>query len=221
MKKKGRVILVAFLILFPGFVQSQPANSNPGGRPEALTIPHLDMSTDPVREGQRVRFVMTLLNRTSFLGRSILFVKDRDEVVAEARGVLLRPVDLAREVCVQWAYGSLTLSEVSIGPFLVEDLEMVPDPARLGQEVRFNLRLRNSGIPVRANIRIEEGDEIVAWVDNVSVEPGMGEYQFPYTGFFLQKFDHCFSIVIEVEGKLYKAETTRELCVKPRGCCPK
>lgn len=221
MKRKGRAILGAFLILFPGFVQSQPANSNPGGRPEALTIPYLEMSTDHVREDQRFRFVQTLLKLTYFSGRSILFVKDRDEIVAEARGVLLRPVDLAREFCVQRAYGGRTLSQVSIGPFLVEDLEMVPDPARLGQEVCFNLRLRNSGIPVRANIRIEDGDEIVSWVDNVSVEPGIGEYRFPHTGFSLQKLDHCFSIMIEVDGKLYKAETTRELCVKPRGCCPR
>ncbi len=171
MKKSGIVVLFASLILFPEFVQSQPAKWEPDGLLDALRI---------------------------------VSAKNGEEVVEEAR------------------YGGWRLSQVSIGPYFVEDLEMVPDPAKPGQEIRFNLRLRNSGIPVRANIRIEDGDELVARLNDVSVEPGMGEYQFPHNGYFLQRLDHCFTIVIEVEGKLYKAETTRELCIKPLGCqsCP-
>ncbi len=126
------------------------------------------------------------------------------------------------EVGGETPYGGRALPQVSIGPYLVEDLQMVPDPARPGQEVRFNLRLINSGIPVRANIRLEDRDQIVAKLNDISVEPGIGEYRFPYNGYFLLKLDHCFTIVIEVEGKSYKAETARELCIKPvgSGCCP-
>ena len=126
--------------------------------------------------------------------------KNGEEVVEEAR------------------YGGWRLSQLSIGPYLVEDLEMVPDPVKPGQEVRFNLKLRNSGIPVHANIRIEDEDKIVAQLDNVLVELGIGEYQFPNTGYFLQRINHCFIVVIEMEGRLYKAETTRELCTKSLGC---
>jgi len=250
MQRTGIFILMAFLILLPGFVQSQPARQEPRTRPEALQILQLEMVPDPVREGQRIRFTLTLLNRTSFSGRGNLFIKDQDEVVAEARGVFLqpgnnrvdfpdsgyrftrrehcftvevdiagsrKPVDFARNFCAQRAYGGWTLSQVIIGPFLVEDLEMVPDPAKPRQEVRFKVRLRNGGIPVRANISLQDRDERVTSIDNVQIEPGTVDYQFPYAGYFLQRFDHCFALVIEVEGKPYKAETTRDLCARPLG----
>ena len=243
-------IVCACLMLVPGLVQSQPAKPAPGGRPEGLLITQLDMFPDPVREGQRVRFGLTLSNRTTLSGRASVFIRDRDEIVAEAHGVVLRPgnnrvefpetgyrfsrrehcfsievnvagtrrpVDFAREFCAQRAYGGWTLSQVSIGPFLVEDLDMVPDPARPRQEVRFNLRLRNGGIPVRADIRIEDKDEVVARIDNARVEPGTSEYQFPPTGYFLRRFDHCFKVVIEVDGRPYSGESSRELCARPLG----
>ena len=250
MKKRGMVILIAFLILLPGFAQSQPARPEPQTRPEALKILELEMSPDPVREGQWITFSLTLSNRTSHVGRANIVIKDRDEVVAEARGFIIkpgnnrvefpdtgyrfsrrehcftveidiagtrRPLDFAREFCVQRAYGGWTLSKVSIGPFFIENLEMVPDPAKPRQEIRFNVRLKNSGTPVRANIRIQDRDEWVARLDNVWVEPGITEYPFPYNGYVLQRFDHCFTVVMEVEGKPYNVETSRELCVKPLG----
>ncbi len=250
MKKRGMLILIVSLILLAGFVQAQQVRPSPGARPEALQILQLEMFPDPVREGQRIRFGLTLLNRTSYSGRANLFIKDQDEVVAEARGVFLqpgnnrvdfpdtgyrfsrrehcftvevdiagtrRPVDYARDFCVQRAYGGWTLSQVAIGPFLVEDLEMGPDPAKPRQEVRFKVRLRNSGIPVRANIRLQDRDETVSSIDNVRIEPGTVEYPFPSSGYFLQGFDHCFTVVIEVEGKPYNVETTRDLCARPLG----
>jgi len=166
-KKSGIVVLFASLILFPNFVHSQPARSEPRGLLDALWI---------------------------------VSVKNGEEAVEEAR------------------YGGRRLSQVSIGPYFVDDLEMVPDPAKPGQEIRFNLRLRNGGTPVRANIRIEDKDELVARLNDISVGSGMGEFQFPDTGYVLKRLDQCFTVLVEVEGKLYKAETTRELCVKPLGC---
>jgi hypothetical protein len=250
MKTARMFLLVSLLVLLPALAQSQPARQEPRARPEALQIVQLEMFPDPVREGQRVRFGMTVFNRTSFSGRANLFIKDQDEVVAEARGVFLqpgnnrvdfpetgyrfsrretcftvevdiagtrRPVDFARDFCVQRAYGGWTLSQVAIGPFLVEDLEMAPDPAKPRQEVRFKVRLRNGGTPVRANIRLQDRDEIVTSIDNVRIEPGSVEYPFRSTGYFLQRSDHCFTVVIEVEGKPYNAETTRDLCARPLG----
>ncbi len=250
MKKRGMVVLIAFLILLPRFAQSQPTRPEPQTRPEALQILQLEMSPDPVREGQRIRLSLTLSNRTSHVGRANLTIKDGDEVVTEVRNFIIkpgtnrvdfpdtgyrfsrrehcftveidiagsrRPVDFAREFCVKRSYGGWTLSQVIIGPFLVEDLEMVPDPARPRQEVRFRVRLKNGGTPVRANIRIQDKDETVASIDNVRLEPGSGEYQFPSTGYFLHRFDHCFAVVIEVEGKPYNAETARDLCARPLG----
>jgi hypothetical protein len=252
MKKRGVSILVTFLILLPGLVLSQPARPEPRTRPEALQILQLEMFPDPVREGQRTRFGLTLFNRTSISGRANIFIKDRDqdEVVAEVHGVFLqpgnnrvdfpdsgyrftrrepcftvevdiagtrRPVDFARDFCAHRTYEGWTLSQAVIGPFLVEDLEMYPDPAKPKQEVHFTVRLKNSGIPVRAKIRILDRDETVTSIDNIRIEPGINEYQFPDTRYFLQRFDHCFIVVIEAEGKSYKAETRRDLCARPLG----
>lgn len=250
MKKRGIAFLITFLILCPGFAQSQPAKSEPKTRPEALRIVQLEMFPDPIREGQRIRFGLTILNRTSFSGRANVIIKDKDEVVTEVHGFFLqpgnnridfpdtgyrfsrrehcftvevdiagsrRPVDFARDFCAKRTYEGWTLSEVPMGPFLVENLEMVPDPARPKQEVRFKVWLRNGGSPIRGNIRIQDRDELVTRIDNVRIEPGIVEYQFPNTGYFLQRFDHCFTVVIEVDGRPYSVETTRELCAKPLG----
>ena len=250
MKKRGIAFLIVFLALFPVVARSQPAKSEPKARPEALKILQLDMFPDPIREGQRIKFSLTILNRTSFSGRANIVLKDKDEVVTQAYGFFLqpgnnriefpdtgyrfgrrehcftvevdiagskRPVDFAREFCAQRTYEGWTLSQVPIGPFLVENFEMVPDPARPKQEVRFKVWLRNGGSPIRANIRIQDRDELVTRIDNVWIEPGIAEYQFPYTGYFLQRFDHCFTLVIEVEGRPYRVETPRELCAKPLG----
>ncbi len=250
MKRREMAILVLLLILFPGFVQSQPVKPELRTRPEALKILQLEMFPDPVREGQRIRFTLTMLNRTSHAGRANLFIKDMDEVVAEVHGVIIqpgnnrvefpesgyrfsrrehcftvevdiagtrRPADFAGNFCAQRTYGGWTLSQVSMGPFFAEDLEMVPDPARPRQEIRFKLRLRNGGTPVRANIRIQDRDEVVSRIDNAWVEPGIVEYQFPFTGYVLERFDHCFTVVMEVEGRPYNVETTREFCAKPLG----
>jgi hypothetical protein len=244
------LILVVFLILLPGWVQSQPAKPGPRTRPEALQILQVEMSPDPVREGQPIKLSLILLNRTSYSGRANLFIKDQDEVVAEAHGVLLqpgnnrvdfpdtgyrfsrrepcftvevdiagtrRPVDYVREFCARRSYGGWTLSQVTVGPFLVEDLEMSPDPVKPRQEVRFKVWLRNGGTAVRATIRIQDKDETVASINSIRIDPGSAEYQFPNTGYVLQRFDHCFNVVIEVEGKLYPVETARELCAKPLG----
>jgi hypothetical protein len=79
MKRRGMLILVVFLILLPRWVQSQPAKPGPRTRPEAVQILQVEMFPDPAREGQPIRFNLTLLNRTSYSGRASLFIKDQDE----------------------------------------------------------------------------------------------------------------------------------------------
>ncbi len=250
MRSKGYFLWATVLVLMPSLVLSQPVRPDPGRRPEALQVLTLDMVPDPAREGQRIRFSITLLNRTSYSGRANLSIKDQDELVVEARGVMLqpgnnrvdfpdagyrfsrrdpcftvevdiagtrRPVDFARGFCAHRTSAGWTLSQVSIGPFLTEDLEMVPDPARPGQEVRFKVRLRNGGTPIRGNIGIRDRDEYVGWIQNVWIEPGSAEYPFPGTGYTLQRFDHCFAVVVEAEGKRYDTQAAKEFCARPLG----
>ena len=113
--------------------------------------------------------------------------------------------------------GGSTLSGLPPGPFLVEDLEMVPDPVQIGQEVRFKLRLRNGGAPARATIRIQDRDEIVTMIDHVRIEPGTTEYPFPDTGYSLQRNAQCFNVVIDAEGIPHHAATLRDLCARSLG----
>ncbi len=91
MKERALVVLGICLLLLPGLARSQPARNEPKARPEALRILELEMTPDPVREGQRITFNLTVLNRTSYSGRASFSIKDQDEVVAEARGVFLQP----------------------------------------------------------------------------------------------------------------------------------
>lgn len=250
MRSKGWFLLGVVLFLLPSVVLSQAVRPEPGRRPEALQVLALDMFPDPAREGQRIRFSITLLNRTSYSGRANLFIRDQDGLVVETRGALLqpgnnrvdfpdtgyrfsrrdpcftvevdiagtkRPVDFARGFCAHRTSAGWTLSQVSVGPFLTEDLEMVPDPARPGQEVRFKVRLRNGGTPIRGNIGIRDKDEFISWVQDVRIEPGSAEYQFPGSGYTLQRFDHCFGVAVEAEGKRYETERAREFCARPLG----
>jgi hypothetical protein len=215
-----------------------------------LRITDLDMSPDPVREGQRLGFEATVFNGSNHSGRISLFVKDRDEVVAEANNVLVQPgqnrvsfpraayrfsrgehcftvevdiertrtpMDLAKEFCAGRTSQGWSLNAPRVGPFFVEDLEMLPDPARPGQDVRFKVRLRNDGRPLRADIRIQDRDETVARLNDVPLSRGYGEYQFPYTRYQLQRSDHCFVVIVDVERTPYRIDATREFCAKPFG----
>ncbi len=246
---KRMILVMFFLLLSPALLFSQPAPER-GGRPGVLSISELEMSPDPVREGQRVRFSLTLVNRTTITGRGNVAIKDRDEVVTEARGVLIRPgnnridfpetgyrfsrreqcfsvdvdimgtrrpVDFARDFCAQRTAAGWTLSQVVVGPFMIEDLDMNPDPARPRQEVRFKVRLRNGGTPVRGSIRLEDRDEVVSRIENVPIPPGTAEYEFPFTRYVIQRPDHCFTVSVDVEGRNYRAEAQRDFCAKPYG----
>jgi hypothetical protein len=215
--------------------------------PEDLRVLDLGMNPDPVREGQRIRFNLTISNLSNHSGKVNLFIRDRDELVAEADDILLRPghnqinfpttgyrfsrhehcfgvevdiertrrpIDVARRFCVQRTAGGWTLSDPSVGPFFIEDLEMYPDPVRPKQETRFKVKLRNDGKIVRATLRIQDRDEMVTKLEDVPISRGYGEYQFPYTGYSFQRSDHCFTVVVDVEKKPYQVEATRKFCAR-------
>jgi hypothetical protein len=104
-----------------------------------------------------------------------------------------------------------------MGPLFVEDLDMYPDPASSGQEVRFRARLRNDGSPVRANLRIQDRDQVVAQLNDVFLPRGHYEFVFPYTRYQFQRFDHCFTVIVDVERTPYRVDAAREFCAKPFG----
>lgn len=252
--KKAAFFLIGFLILLPCFGYSQPSKLfqtiGPSIDPSDLRVLKIEMAPDPAREGQLLRFYVTISNLSYFSGWASIFIKDRDEVIAAAYDVLLRPaynriafpetnyrlwryehcftvevdiertrrpVDLVKEFCSRRSVYGWTLSSIVIGPFLVEDLEMFPDPVQPGQEVRFRLRLRNEGPSIHANIRIQDRDQIVAQLTNVILHRGSAEYHFPYTRYPFQRFDHCFTLFVDVERTPYRADSIREFCARPLG----
>ncbi|MGQ9857120.1 MAG: hypothetical protein ACUVS3_00360 [Thermodesulfobacteriota bacterium] len=59
--------------------------------PGDLRVTDLDMSPDPIVTGERPRFSVTIYNRSPVSGQVRVLISDRDELVAEARGVWIRP----------------------------------------------------------------------------------------------------------------------------------
>ena len=222
-----------------------------GIQPEDLRIAQLEFSPDPVREGQRVSFHITIVNDSRHSGRITLAVKDRDEVISAARDVRIQPgenridfpetnyrlsrldhcftveadiehtrrlIDLAKEFCARRTYSGWTMGEKEVGHLYVEDLAMNPDPVTPGQDIRFKVRLRNDGRPIRGDIRIQDKDQVVAQVENVSIPRGYSDFQFPYTRrYTFQALDHCFTVVVDFERTPYPVDAAREFCAKPMG----
>jgi hypothetical protein len=104
-----------------------------------------------------------------------------------------------------------------MGPLFVEDLDMYPDPVNSGQDVRFKARLRNDGNPVRANLRIQDRDQVVAQLNDVLLPHGAFDFSFPSTRYQFQRFDHCFTVIVDVERTPYRVDAAREFCARPYG----
>jgi hypothetical protein len=128
-----------------------------------------------------------------------------------------RPVDLAKEFCARKTYQGWSMRALRVGPLFIEDLGMVPDPAQPGQEVRFRAKIRNDGNPIRANIRIQDRDEVVAQLDDASLNHGTFDYWFLQTPHKFQRLDHCFTVVVDVERTPHRVDAAREFCAKPYG----
>jgi hypothetical protein len=258
MKKWGMIVLIGCLFVVPSLAQAQAdkllerffGREESRIRPEDLRVLQLEISPDPVRQGQRVVFRVTISNGSRYSGRVTLAIKDKDEIISEVRDAPLRPgdnqvdfpessyrfsrsdhcftveadiertrspIDTSREFCAKRTNLGWTLSDKGIGPLYVEELEMYPDPATPGQEIRFRVRLRNDGRPIRGNVRIQDRDQLVAQVENVSIPRGYTEFQFPHSRYIFQRFDTCFTVLMDFERTPYPVDASREFCAKPMG----
>jgi hypothetical protein len=258
MKKWGMIVLIGCLFVVPSLAQAQAdkllerffGREESRIRPEDLRVLQLEISPDPVRQGQRVVFRVTISNGSRYSGRVTLAIKDKDEIISEVRDTPLRPgdnqvnfpessyrfsrsdhcftveadiertrspIDTSREFCAKRTNLGWTLSDKGIGPLYVEELEMYPDPATPGQEIRFRIRLRNDGRPIRGHVRIQDRDQLVAQVENVSIPRGYTEFQFPHSRYIFQRFDTCFTVLVDFERTPYPVDASREFCAKPMG----
>jgi len=263
-KKWGMIALIGCLLGVPSVATAQVDKlldrffdrGEPRIRPENLRVLQLEISPDPVREGQRVGFRATISNGSRNSGRVTLIVKDKDEIISEVRDIPFRPgenqvnfpessyrfsrsdhcftveadiervqspIDVAKEFCAKRTNAGWTLSDKEmvsdrrIGPLYVEELEIYPDPAAPGQEIQFKIRLRNDGRPLRGNVRIQDRDQPVAQVENFSIPRGYTEFQFPHSQYVFQRFDTCFTVLVDFERTPYPVDASKEFCAKPMG----
>lgn len=130
-----------------------------------------------------------------------------------------RPVDIAKELCARRVNGSWTLSrlEGGIGPFLIESLDMRPDPVKPDQKVRFWVKLRNDGSPIRADIRIQNRGEIITQVTEVLIQESYGEYLLPQTVFPFERFEPCFTVIVDSGRTPHRFDSKRDFCAKAYG----
>ena len=258
MKKCMSIAVIGCLFLIPALAQAQwdkkidrfLQRGESRIRPSDLRVLQLEISPDPIREGQRISFRVTIANDSGHSGRISLTVKDRDDIISEVRDVNIYPrenqidfpetyyrfsrsdhcftveadiertrqtIDVAKEFCMRRTRGGWTLSDKGIGYLLVEDLDMTPDPATPGQDVRFRVRLQNDGRPIRGTIRIQDKDQVVVQLENITIPRGLSDIHFPYTRYSFQRFDHCFTVLVDFERTPYQIDTAREFCAKPKG----
>lgn len=128
------------------------------------------------------------------------------------------PIAAVREFCAKRTQAGWTLGDKGIGSLYVEDLAMYPDPASPGQDIRFKVKLRNDGRPIRGHIQIKDRDQVVAELENAVVLQGVKEYQFPPGKYTFQRSDTCFTVSVDFEQTPLPVDTSgKQYCARPVG----
>jgi hypothetical protein len=101
------------------------------------------------------------------------------------------------------------------GQLRVTELTMSPDPAREGQKIRFSMLMVNhSSFSRRVGIAIRDGDELVSEVSDITIRPGSNRIRFPYSGYRFSRQDHCFIVLVDIEGNYKPVDLARRFCAQ-------
>ena len=87
----GFVIFCVVVIYGCVVRETTPPPSGPGFHHGFLRVTELVMTPDPVREGQRLRFSMVMVNNSSYARRVSIAIRDGDELVEEVSDIDIRP----------------------------------------------------------------------------------------------------------------------------------
>jgi hypothetical protein len=89
----GFGFIVLYLLLNQGCVVRETYTPPPGQtfHHGQLRVTELEMSPDPAREGQKIRFSMLMVNNSSFSRRVNIAIRDGDELVNEVSNISIRP----------------------------------------------------------------------------------------------------------------------------------
>jgi hypothetical protein len=127
------------------------------------------------------------------------------------------PITMASEFCPKRSNAGWSMSDrgAVAGRLQVEELLMSPDPITPGQEVRFTVRLRNDGRPIRGNIRIQDRDQVVVQTESVNIPRGLTSFQLPRSQYTFQRMDTCFTVMVDVDRTPYPVDASKEYCANP------
>jgi len=103
--------------------------------------------------------------------------------------------------------------------FIIEDLDVTPDPLLEGQRIRgWRVRIRSEASrPCDTEIEIREGNDIVAGSRSYSLRPGVNEIEMPSNERYrFHRGEHCFTVVVDLEGTRRQVDTARRFCARQR-----
>jgi hypothetical protein len=125
------------------------------------------------------------------------------------------PIAMAAEFCPKRSSAGWSAIDRGVGQVQVEELLMSPDPVSPGQEVRFMVRLRNDGRPIRGNIRIQDRDQVIVQTDAVNIPRGTTDFQLPRSQYTFQRMDTCFTVSVDIDRTPYPVDASKEYCANP------
>jgi hypothetical protein len=97
MKRELRLLEIGLIIFCVVMTQgcvvreTTPPHPGPDFHHGFLRVTELVMTPDPVREGQRIRFAMVMVNNSSHSRRVSIAVRDGDELVNEVSDIAIHP----------------------------------------------------------------------------------------------------------------------------------
>jgi len=211
---------------------------------DSFTVTQMEMIPDsPWEDDQPAAFRAVIANTSRHGVRVDLAVVDKDRVVTQVSDVSLGPgnnqidfpatsmqfsrgeqrcftiqtnidrrwvpITMAAQFCPE---RSRRDREVKLS---VEGLRMTPDPVLPGQEVSFEVRLRNDGRHVRGNIRIQDSDQVVVQTDTVRIPRGLTKFDLPSSRYTFQRMDTCFTVSVDVNRTRHQVDAAEEYCANP------
>jgi hypothetical protein len=97
----------------------------------------------------------------------------------------------------------------------IQDLDVAPDPLVEGQRIRaWKVRLRLDGDrECNTEVEIREGGETVGRGRHTTLRPGITEIDIePADRYRFQGREHCFNVVVDLEGTRREADASRRFC---------
>ena len=97
----------------------------------------------------------------------------------------------------------------------IQDLDVAPDPLIEGQRIRaWKVRIKLEGNrDCNTEIEIREGGDTVGRVRRTTLRPGITEVDVePTERYRFQGREHCFNVVLDLEGTRREADAARRFC---------